>query len=64
MNCEVKTAVTSPVTFSVTCSTCSDADMLDAGYAWTLSLYSNVTGQFDVVPDTPSYFLQSGQSDL
>ena len=64
VNCKKKTAVTSPLTFSVTCSACSDADMLDADYIWSLALYTNVTGQYDVLPDSASYFLQSGQSEF
>ena len=64
VNCKKKTAVTSPLSFSVTCSTCSDTDMLDADYTWSLALYTNVTGQYDVLPDSASYFLQSGQSEF
>ena len=64
VNCKKKTAVTSPLSFSVTCSTCSDTDMLDAEYTWSLALYTNVTGQYDVLPDSAFYFLQSGQSEF
>jgi hypothetical protein len=56
VNCREKHAVTSSALFAVECSTCSDTDRMSASYVWDVSLFSNVTGEYESVPDAKSYF--------
>ena len=61
MNCAEKVAVTSPVLLSINCLTCSDGQMLDASYDWSITLYNDDTKQFDLVPDSGTFFSESGK---
>ena len=56
-----KVAVTSPMSLSIDCYTCSDGQMLDATYNWSISVFNNNTKQFDLVPGSRNYFLESGK---
>ena len=53
--------MTSPILLSINCLTCSAGQMLDASYTWSITIYNNVSQQFDNVPDSNSYFLESGK---
>ncbi|XP_070186772.1 polycystin-1-like protein 2 [Littorina saxatilis] len=48
------------MTLTINCAACSDGDMLDAKYNWSIFLYNNRTQTFDDLPNIKDYFLESG----
>ncbi|KAK7507709.1 hypothetical protein BaRGS_00000674, partial [Batillaria attramentaria] len=59
VNCDVKTAVTSPFVLQMVCLTCGEADMLDSQYEWALSIL-NDNDTFEDVPNVHAIMLESG----